>query len=191
MLRPCVRPPRPLANRKWPRCATPSQRRTSEALTPREISMNRRHLIQAALAACLVSVTTAALADQYPSKTVTVIIPFPPGGTLDVVGRMLAQKLSEQMGQSFIVDNTPGRGRHDRRKRGGQGQARRLHAAVQPVDVRVDADDDADAALRRDQGLYADRARGQGAARHRDQGRTCRSTTSRASSRTPRPTRAT
>ena len=75
------------------------------------------------------------------------IIPFPPGGTLDVVGRMLAQKLSEQMGQSFIVDNKPGGGRHDRRKRGGQGEARRLHAAVQPVDVRVDADDDADAAL--------------------------------------------
>ena len=75
------------------------------------------------------------------------IIPFPPGGTLDVVGRMLAQKLSEQMGQSFIVDNKPGARRHDRRKRGSQGEARRLHAAVQPVDVRVDADDDGDAAL--------------------------------------------
>ena len=38
------------------------------------------------------------------------IIPFPPGGTLDVVGRMLAQKLSEQMGQTFVVDNRPGAG---------------------------------------------------------------------------------
>ena len=36
------------------------------------------------------------------------IIPFPPGGTLDVVGRMLAQKLGEQMRQTFIVDNRPG-----------------------------------------------------------------------------------
>jgi len=36
------------------------------------------------------------------------IIPFPPGGTLDVVGRMLAQKLGEQTGQTFIVDNRPG-----------------------------------------------------------------------------------
>jgi tripartite-type tricarboxylate transporter receptor subunit TctC len=36
------------------------------------------------------------------------IIPFPPGGTLDVVGRMLAQKLSEQTGQSFFVENRPG-----------------------------------------------------------------------------------
>ena len=67
--------------------------------------MRSRHLIKAALAACIFSVTTGVLADQYPNKAVTVIIPFPPGGTLDVVGRMLAQKLSEQMGQSFIVDN--------------------------------------------------------------------------------------
>src|SRR5215208_720368 len=72
--------------------------------------MNRTHFIRAALAACMVSVTMSALADQYPSKTVTVIIPFPPGGTLDFVGRMLAQQLSEQMGQSFVVDNRPGAG---------------------------------------------------------------------------------
>ena len=37
-----------------------------------------------------------------------VIIPFPPGGTLDTVGRTLAQKLSEQTGQSFVVENKPG-----------------------------------------------------------------------------------
>ena len=36
------------------------------------------------------------------------IIPFPPGGTLDFVGRMLAQKLGEQMGQTFVVENRPG-----------------------------------------------------------------------------------
>jgi tripartite-type tricarboxylate transporter receptor subunit TctC len=72
--------------------------------------MNRRHLLKAALTACAIGIAPIALADQYPSKAVTVIIPFPPGGTLDVVGRMLAQKLSEQMGQSFIVDNKPGAG---------------------------------------------------------------------------------
>ena len=47
-------------------------------------------------------------ADSYPSKSVRVIIPFPPGGTLDVVGRMLAQKLTDQLGQQFIIDNKPG-----------------------------------------------------------------------------------
>lgn len=51
---------------------------------------------------------TAALAQAYPNKPVRVIIPFPPGGTLDTVGRLLAQKLGEQTGQSFIVDNRPG-----------------------------------------------------------------------------------
>lgn len=47
-------------------------------------------------------------AQAYPSKSVRVIIPFPPGGTLDAVGRQLAQKLSVQLGQQFIVENRPG-----------------------------------------------------------------------------------
>ena len=49
-----------------------------------------------------------AYADAYPSKSIRVIIPFPPGGTLDVVGRMLAQKLSDQLGQQFVIENKPG-----------------------------------------------------------------------------------
>lgn len=72
--------------------------------------MNRRNLVCAALAACTLGLAAPALADTYPTKPVTIIIPFPPGGTLDVVGRMLAQKLTEQMGQSFVVDNRPGAG---------------------------------------------------------------------------------
>ncbi|TAG71512.1 MAG: tripartite tricarboxylate transporter substrate binding protein, partial [Burkholderiales bacterium] len=47
-------------------------------------------------------------AQGYPNKQVRVIIPFPPGGTLDTVGRLLAQKLSEQTGQTFVVENRPG-----------------------------------------------------------------------------------
>ena len=72
--------------------------------------MNRRKLLTSALAIAALGVAAPVLADTYPSKTVTVVIPFPPGGTLDVVGRMLAQKLTEQMGQNFIVDNRPGAG---------------------------------------------------------------------------------
>jgi len=63
------------------------------------------------LAAGLLSALLAplpALAQAYPSKPVKVIIPFPPGGTLDAVGRQLAQKLSEQLGQQFVVENRPG-----------------------------------------------------------------------------------
>jgi tripartite-type tricarboxylate transporter receptor subunit TctC len=47
-------------------------------------------------------------AQAYPNKQVRVIIPFPPGGTLDTVGRLLAQKLSDQTGQSFVVENRAG-----------------------------------------------------------------------------------
>ena len=49
-----------------------------------------------------------AMAQSYPSKAVKVIIPFPPGGTLDAVGRQLAQRLSTQLGQQFIVENKAG-----------------------------------------------------------------------------------
>lgn len=71
--------------------------------------MQRRHfVVHTALAAALLAGGTAAPAQTYPSKPVTFIIPFPPGGTLDVVGRMLAGKLGQQMGQTFVVDNRPG-----------------------------------------------------------------------------------
>jgi tripartite-type tricarboxylate transporter receptor subunit TctC len=62
-------------------------------------------LILAALAAL---VMTNAFGQSYPTRPVRVIIPFPPGGTLDTLGRALAQKLSDQMGQSFVVENRPG-----------------------------------------------------------------------------------
>ena len=53
-------------------------------------------------------VVTNASAQGYPNRSVRVIIPFPPGGTLDTLGRAVAQKLAEQMGQSFVVDNRAG-----------------------------------------------------------------------------------
>jgi tripartite-type tricarboxylate transporter receptor subunit TctC len=49
-----------------------------------------------------------AQAPAWPDKTVRIVIPFPPGGTLDKVGRALAQKFGEQFGQTFIVENKPG-----------------------------------------------------------------------------------
>jgi len=53
---------------------------------------------------------TAALAQGYPTKPVKVIVPYPPGGPTDIVARSVAQKLSEQMGQQFVVDNRGGAG---------------------------------------------------------------------------------
>ncbi len=45
---------------------------------------------------------------QYPAKPIRLVVPVPPGGIVDVVGRLLAQKMTEQAGQNVIVDNRPG-----------------------------------------------------------------------------------
>ena len=65
----------------------------------------RRTLLGLAAAACL---PLAAWAQAYPSKPITLLVPFPPGGPTDLVARVLAKKMSEQMGQSIVIDNKPG-----------------------------------------------------------------------------------
>ncbi|WOP16774.1 tripartite tricarboxylate transporter substrate binding protein [Ottowia sp. SB7-C50] len=71
--------------------------------------MQRRQFVARTLAATLLcGLAMDASAQTYPNQMVKFIIPFPPGGTLDAVGRSLAQKLGEQMGQTFIVENRPG-----------------------------------------------------------------------------------
>jgi len=60
-----------------------------------------------ALAATLVCIGSTS-AQTYPAKTVRVVIPWPPGGSNDIVGRIVSQKLSEMTGQQFVVDNRGG-----------------------------------------------------------------------------------
>ena len=72
------------------------------------MKLKRQTLIKAAVLALGCAMLPAAFAQSYPARPVRVVIPFPPGGTLDTVGRMLAQKLSEQTGQAFVIENKPG-----------------------------------------------------------------------------------
>jgi tripartite-type tricarboxylate transporter receptor subunit TctC len=46
--------------------------------------------------------------DNYPVKPVRIIAPFPPGGSVDTVGRLIAARLTEAYGQNFVIDNRPG-----------------------------------------------------------------------------------
>src|SRR6266704_6990256 len=63
-----------------------------------------------ALAAVLAPLCAAALAPDYPAKPVRLLIGFPPGGNVDVVGRIVAQKMSEGFGQQVLPENRPGAG---------------------------------------------------------------------------------
>lgn len=67
--------------------------------------MNARHLFAAALLA-----TTAALvhAQAWPAKPVRIVVPYPPGGAVDMVTRKMAARLTEQTGQSFFIENKAG-----------------------------------------------------------------------------------
>jgi tripartite-type tricarboxylate transporter receptor subunit TctC len=65
-------------------------------------------LLAAAATSCVVP--RVGLAQPYPSRPVRLIVTFPPGGALDVVTRITAQRLTERMGQAFIVENRPGAG---------------------------------------------------------------------------------
>ena len=67
------------------------------------------HPIRAALAVLLLSFTAVAHA-QWPTKPVRFIVPFPAGGSTDVVGRLIAEHLRQGLGQSFVIDNRAGAG---------------------------------------------------------------------------------
>jgi tripartite-type tricarboxylate transporter receptor subunit TctC len=68
-----------------------------------------KRTVSLALAAAFLALAPAlSLSQTYPARTVTVVVPFPAGGSVDGVARILVQKLNETVGQHFIVENRPG-----------------------------------------------------------------------------------
>src|SRR3954468_2513236 len=77
--------------------------------------MRRLSLVGRAAALILTCVLGASVqaqspADKYPDKSVRIIVPYPPGGSVDVLGRLIAQRMQENWGQTVIVENRPGAG---------------------------------------------------------------------------------
>jgi tripartite-type tricarboxylate transporter receptor subunit TctC len=70
------------------------------------IDLTRRLLI----AAFALAASTTASAQAWPAKPVKIVVPFAPGGTTDVVARMVGQKLSEVWGQTVVIENRAGAG---------------------------------------------------------------------------------
>jgi len=62
------------------------------------------------VATSCVAAPSAGFADSYPNKPVKIIIPFPAGGVTDIAGRLIAQRLSERLGQQFFIENVGGAG---------------------------------------------------------------------------------
>ncbi len=81
-----------------------------KALRRPATTARRRHLLAAASALALLAATGAAQAQAWPSKPVTLVVPFPAGGTTDVLARAIAERLTPVLGQTVIVESKPGAG---------------------------------------------------------------------------------
>src|SRR6185369_11957078 len=67
-----------------------------------------RKLAQTIAVAMLATFTAGALAQSWPAKPVRFIVPYPPGGTSDILARTIGQKLGDALGQTIVVENKPG-----------------------------------------------------------------------------------
>jgi len=62
----------------------------------------------AVAAAALLALTSPSFAQSYPNRAITMIVPFAPGGPADLLGRLIGQKMADDLGQQVIIDNRPG-----------------------------------------------------------------------------------
>src|SRR4051794_25430642 len=98
-----------LCGRQFYSCHPVSSLRAAAAVSSREPNLMRkqRASVFSIIAATLVS-TVSALATDYPSRTLTIVVPFPAGAGVDVTARSLADRLGTKLGQSVVVENRPG-----------------------------------------------------------------------------------
>src|SRR6476646_2687043 len=85
---------RPVNTRLYPRCA--------------DCATRREGIPGWMLAAAMLLLAGSALAQTYPARQITLVVPFAPGGPADFLGRLVGQKMSEDLGQQIVVDNRPG-----------------------------------------------------------------------------------
>jgi tripartite-type tricarboxylate transporter receptor subunit TctC len=85
--------------------ATRQQKRSEEGMRWKALAG-----VMVMVAAALASLASAARAQSYPDRPVRMVIAFPAGGTIDTLGRILSQKLTEAWGQNVVIENRPGGG---------------------------------------------------------------------------------
>jgi len=74
------------------------------------MGMQSGRLFAAAIAALLVSLSSPAAAQHYPSRTITLVVPFPAGGPTDTLARILGERMRVALGQTIVVENVTGAG---------------------------------------------------------------------------------
>ncbi len=72
--------------------------------------ISRRLVTSLAVFSCFAAMSPAAMAADYPARPITLVVPYPPGGTADTLARVLAKGMSDKMGVSFVVTNKGGAG---------------------------------------------------------------------------------
>ena len=77
-------------------------------MNPLRLARDASRILATAATVALIAAGTAFA--QYPTKSIKLIVPYPPGGATDVIGRVLAQRLSTALGQSVVIDNRGGAG---------------------------------------------------------------------------------
>lgn len=98
-------------------------------------SIAGRALLRAVAVAFIVA-TPLSIAQQYPIRALRVVVPFAPGGSTDVLARIMGQRLAESLGPPVIIDNRPAGGGTTGTDLVAKGAAGRLHARD-----RIDRDD--------------------------------------------------